>query len=112
SATVALAPLQCGSGVPIKVLEAWSAGTPVVASAWGAAGVDGDGALAIAEEPAEWVDTVEQLLDSPERRSTLAAAGRAKLSRRYSPEAVRRGFLESVDQALDRVPIAAAVGSR
>src|SRR6185295_16702045 len=32
TATVAVAPLRCGSGVPLKVLDAWAAGVPVVAS--------------------------------------------------------------------------------
>ena len=35
AAQVALAPLRAGSGVPVKVLEAWSAGVPVVASPLG-----------------------------------------------------------------------------
>jgi polysaccharide biosynthesis protein PslH len=38
SATVAVAPLRCGSGVPLKVLDAWAAGVPVVASPFAAAG--------------------------------------------------------------------------
>jgi glycosyltransferase involved in cell wall biosynthesis len=111
SATVALAPLQCGSGVPIKVLEAWSAGTPVVASPWGAAGVDGEGALEIADAPEQWVETIGRLLDAPEQRSSLAAAARAELQRRYSSEAVRLGFLESVDLALDGGSLSVAIGS-
>src|SRR4029077_6237579 len=43
TATVAIAPLRCGSGVPLKVLDAWSAGVPVVASPFAAAGVGGGG---------------------------------------------------------------------
>ncbi len=38
SATIAVAPLRCGSGVPLKVLDAWAAGVPVVASSFAAAG--------------------------------------------------------------------------
>jgi hypothetical protein len=38
SAHVALAPMRCGSGQPLKILEAWQAGKPVVASPWAAAG--------------------------------------------------------------------------
>jgi glycosyltransferase involved in cell wall biosynthesis len=98
-ATVAVAPLQCGSGVPIKVLEAWSAGTPVVASPWGAAGVDGDGALEVADSPGEWIDVLARLLESPQRRAELAEAARVRLLSRYSPEAVRRGFLEAIELA-------------
>jgi glycosyltransferase involved in cell wall biosynthesis len=112
SATLALAPLQCGSGVPIKVLEAWSAGTPVVASPWGAAGVDGEGALEVADAPEQWVETIGRLLDTPEQRSSLAAAARVKLQRLYSSEAVRLGFLESVDLALDAGSLSLAIGSR
>ena len=37
----------------------------------------------------EWVGVLRRLLDSPERRATLAVRGRRRLSRRYSPEAVR-----------------------
>ena len=110
-ATLAIAPLQCGSGVPIKVLEAWSAGTPMVASPWGAAGVDGEGALAVADPPEQWVETLARLLDSPERRLELAAAGRARLQRRYSPEAIRRGFLDGVEAALESTSAPLAIAS-
>jgi hypothetical protein len=111
SATIALAPLQCGSGLPIKVLEAWSAGAPVVASPWGAAGVDGEGALEVADDPDQWVEAIGRLLETPVRRSELAAAARARLTRRYSSEAVRLGFLESVDLALDATSLSVATGS-
>ena len=92
--------------MPIKVLEAWSAGTPVVASPWGAAGVDGEGALEVADTPDQWVATLGRLLDAPERRATLASAGRARLSKRYSPEAVRTGFLDSVEMAVETASLA------
>src|SRR5947209_6926164 len=40
-ATLSIAPMRCGSGVPIKVLEAWAVGVPVVATPWAAAGTNG-----------------------------------------------------------------------
>ncbi|MFP5285748.1 MAG: glycosyltransferase, partial [Thermoanaerobaculia bacterium] len=40
-ATLSLAPMRCGSGVPIKVLEAWAVGVPVVATPWAVAGTSG-----------------------------------------------------------------------
>jgi glycosyltransferase involved in cell wall biosynthesis len=97
--------------MPIKVLEAWSAGTPVVASSWGAAGVDAEDALEVADDPDRWVATIGHLLDAPERRAALVSAARARLARRYSPEAVRAGFLDSVEVALER-RATFAVGSR
>jgi hypothetical protein len=88
AATVALAPLRCGAGVPVKVLEAWAVGTPVVASAWAAAGAEGvpERELLVADEPAEWLRQIERLLDDPALRMRLATAGRARLERWHSPQ--------------------------
>jgi len=99
SATVAVAPLQCGSGVPLKVLEAWAVGVPVVASNWAAAGVEGEGGrdLMVASSADSWVAAICDLLDRPEQRRKLAASARERLRQHYSPELVCSRFLESVD---------------
>ena len=93
-ATVAVAPLRSGSGVPLKVLEAWAAGVPVVASPLAAAGTTAVAGreLAVAETPAEWAATVERLLDDPAERRRLAAAGRARLAADHDPAAVAAGW--------------------
>lgn len=90
-ATVAVAPLRAGSGVPVKVLEAWALGVPMVASPWAAAGTEGVPGedLRVAREPGEWVDHVLELVDDPAARRRLAAAGRARLAADYSAERVR-----------------------
>lgn len=90
-ATLALAPMRSGSGVPIKILEAWSLGVPVVASEWAAAGTtgkDGEDFAVVREDPESWVETILHLLDSPEQCRRLAAAGRRRLEQDYSREAV------------------------
>ena len=89
-ATIAFAPLRCGSGVPIKVLEAWGAGVPVVVSPWAAAGTSGRPGedLLVADEPDGWRDALATLLGDPEARRRLAAAGRARLAADYAPAAV------------------------
>ena len=110
-ATIALAPLLCGSGVPIKVLEAWSAGTPVVASPWGAAGVDGEGALEVADTPEQWVATLGRLLDVAGAQSDARLRRPRQAVKRYSPEAVRAGFLDSVDMAVETGVASLAIGS-
>ena len=88
-ATVAVAPLRCGSGVPLKVLDAWAAGVPVVASSFAAAGADGEPErdLLVADAPHEWEAQVTRLLDDAGLRARLVEAGRARLAA-LTPERV------------------------
>lgn len=103
SGTLAVAPLRCGSGQPLKILEAWECGVPVVASPWAAAGVapgSGD-ALRIAGGTAEeWRQALLHLLDDSEARETLVSRGREHLSRDYSRERLRSFLLEGVRSAV------------
>jgi polysaccharide biosynthesis protein PslH len=92
-ATLSLAPMRCGSGVPVKILEAWAAGIPVVATPWAAAGTsgrEGEDFRIAGANPGEWVQAVQELLDDPLARQRLAENGRRRLAADYSREAVRR----------------------
>jgi glycosyltransferase involved in cell wall biosynthesis len=112
SATLSLAPLRAGSGLPIKILEAWSAGVPVVASPWAAAGVAAaeqaaaaDGgragrALWIAETPESWCAAIEHLLDTPAARQELVEAGQRRLERDYAPSRVAAAWLDAVAEVM------------
>jgi glycosyltransferase involved in cell wall biosynthesis len=91
-----------GSGVPMKVLEAWAAGLPVVAHPWSAAGLPADArdALAVADGADEWHRTVTRLVTDPSAAAGLAERGRELWRRSYHPE--------RVDEAL-RAALAAAI---
>lgn len=103
-ATLAVAPLRAGSGVPVKILEAWAAGVPVVASPWAAAGTGAVGGedLLLAAEPREWVDAVLRLTRDGALRRRLAAAGRRRLETDHGPAKVREEWLNLIDAAFER----------
>lgn len=98
-ATVCLAPMRCGSGVPIKVLEAWAVGVPVLASSWAVAGTSGrqgEDFLLVGQHPIEWVSSTIHLLDNPSARQWLVENGRRRLETDYSRETVRRQLLDVI----------------
>ncbi len=76
-------PLRMGTGVQIKILEALAMGIPVVTSEVGAGGLPHlRPALAVARSPEEWVQRIQELLDSPERYHRLRQEGLQRV-RRY-----------------------------
>jgi glycosyltransferase involved in cell wall biosynthesis len=99
-ATLSLAPMRCGSGVPVKVLEAWSVGVPVVATPWAAAGTSGrqgEDFRLVGTHPIEWVHAIDELLNDPAARQCLAESGRRRLESDYSREAVSRQLLAVIE---------------
>lgn len=99
-ATLSLAPMRCGSGVPIKVLEAWSVGVPVVATPWAVAGTSGrqgEDFRLVGTHPIEWVHAIEELLNDPIARQRLAESGRRRLESDYSRETVCKQILAVVE---------------
>jgi glycosyltransferase involved in cell wall biosynthesis len=106
-ATVSIAPMRCGSGVPVKVLEAWVVGTPVLASFWAGAGTTGrqdEDFRLLGQEPGDWVAAVTDLLDHPETRRRLVEGGRRRLAADYTRDEVRRQ-LQEVIRGLAPIPM-------
>jgi len=87
-ARVAVAPMRAGSGQQLKVLEAMAIGTPVVATAQTAAGLEArDGEhLLVADDAAAFAQAVNRLLDDAALGQRLSAAGRQLVESRYSWE--------------------------
>lgn len=78
-ATVALAPVVYGSGIQIKVLEAFASGTPLVATSVALRGLDvkDEQQVLIADTPTDFAKAVLRLLADPALRERLGAGGRA-----------------------------------
>jgi len=83
---VALAPIHSGSGTRIKIIEAFSAGTPVVSTTLGAEGLPTE-SLALADTPERFAAAVSTLLTNETERQALAARGLEALNTRFTWEA-------------------------
>ena len=103
-ANVVIAPLRCGSGVCLKVVQALALGRPVVATSHGARGLDvehGEQVL-IADEPQDFARQVNVLLRDAAMRTRLGNAGRSLARSRYSLEAI----FQRVQDLVTRVVLA------
>lgn len=86
-AGLAVLPIFTGSGIKMKVLESFTAGTPVVSNARGVDGVAGAKAgthYLAGESAADLANACVTLLQAPERALALATAGRALIETRYT----------------------------
>ena len=79
-------PLERGSGMKVKTLEALAAGVPVVTTAAGAEGIAGDEGLVVAEDDAGLAAAAARILRDDGERRERARAARAAFERRYSPK--------------------------
>jgi len=74
-------PILSGSGVRVKLLEAFAAGIPVVSTRLGAEGLaDRDGVIcALADQPAEFAQRVVDLLRDPQKAAEMIARAREEV---------------------------------
>jgi len=105
---VFVCPILSGSGVRVKLLEAFAAGIPVVSTSVGAEGLASqDGAIcAIADSPATFAARTLDLLRNPEAAAQMAARARAEVETSWDMAAITRklvnGYCEIV--AAKRAP--------
>jgi glycosyltransferase involved in cell wall biosynthesis len=95
-AAVVVAPLRSGSGTRIKILEAWRAARPVVATKLAAEGlhaVDGENVIFV-ETAGEFAAAIDRLLRDSELRRTIAKNGRITFEKRYTWNAAWRSLDE------------------
>lgn len=96
---VYIAPIRIGGGTRLKILEALAMEKAVVATPTGAQGlglISGEHAL-LAESPAGFVEAIVRLLDAPDRRQAMAAAGRAHVLTHFTWERLGAALSEHVE---------------
>jgi sugar transferase (PEP-CTERM/EpsH1 system associated) len=91
-AKVAVAPMQTGSGMQFKILEAMATGLPVVTTSFGLGSIQarGEVELEVADAPSAFVDKVAGLLGDAEKRRKMGAAARQFVMDRHSWEEAGR----------------------
>ena len=89
-------PILAGSGVRVKLLEAFAAGIPVVSTHLGAEGLaDQDGEIcALADDPAAFAGHVVRLLRHPEEAEALALRARAEVVAKHDMRAMTERLAE------------------
>jgi hypothetical protein len=97
-------PLRFGSGVRMKVLEAWARGVPVVATPEAVAGlaVEAGREALVAREPAALAAAIARLHHEPGLAQGLVEAGRRALRLRHDPEQTTRRLLAAYERVLGR----------
>ena len=103
TARVAIAPMASGSGIPMKVLEAWAAGVPVVATPRAVEALEG-GLEACAVRPRAdidgWIRVIVELLTDAEAAAEVGRRGRRAWADRYAPAPVAQAIRHAVRSAV------------
>jgi len=109
-----VAPLNIARGTQNKILEAMSAGVPVVASRMAAGGVDAVPGehFAVGSTPEEHAQAILRILCDPAERRRLAAAGRERMLSRHAWDRSMQRLDRIIDRCLSEFGERAAVAGR
>jgi glycosyltransferase involved in cell wall biosynthesis len=102
--SVFICPILSGSGVRVKLLEAFASGIPVVSTRLGAEGLAAkDGELcALADDPQDFADRVVELLHDPAKAAEMATRARAEIVERRDTGVMAEKLVASYRAELKR----------
>jgi GT2 family glycosyltransferase/glycosyltransferase involved in cell wall biosynthesis len=99
-----ICPILSGSGVRVKLLEAFAAGIPVVSTGLGAEGLaSNDGEIcALADSPEEFAERVVKLLGKPDTAEEMARRARAEVVARRDMRGMTARMVEGYWEEISR----------
>jgi GT2 family glycosyltransferase len=101
---VFICPVRSGSGVRVKLLEAFASGIPVVSTYIGAEGLarkDGEFCF-LARDPVEFADRVIELFANPAKGEELARCAREEVMANWDMHAITGKLVDSYREALEK----------
>jgi glycosyltransferase involved in cell wall biosynthesis len=89
-AAVCVVPIRIGGGTRLKILEAFSAGVPVVSTSVGVEGImaNPDEHLLVKDTARQFADGIEELLQQPQSANRLASKARQLVEDKYDWSAI------------------------
>lgn len=101
-AEIVVIPVQCGSGLKIKLVEALSHGKAVVTTWEGVRGVEGlaGSAVCVADESQKFADAIVALTEDPQRRAAFENAARTAAIELFSESECFRQLDSAIDELL------------
>ncbi len=99
---IAAVPLFVGSGIRMRILEAWARGLPVVATSVAARGLEVTAGceLAIADTPEAFCAAIHMLAENPDMRATMIEAGHRYLMQRHDPARLTQALVRVYRHAI------------
>jgi O-antigen biosynthesis protein len=99
---VFVCPILAGSGVRVKLLEAFASGIPVVSTRVGAEGLTSeDGRLcSLADRPGDFAERVLALFQDPQAAAAMAARARAEVEAKWDMAAITRKLVDAYAEAV------------
>ncbi len=104
SAALMIVPLRIGGGTRLKILEAMSAGVPVLSTPVGCEGIETDSSehIAVASDEQQFADLATQLLTDEEGRFLMATRARSFVEGRYSWRQIANDYQRSLSDLVRR----------
>lgn len=100
--SVAVVPVRYGAGRQNKILDAWAAGVPVVATSFAARGVYGETGknMLTADTPEDFAGAILKIRNSPKLAVKLAAGGAKTLKKHFNWEKNMAIVLKALSEAV------------
>ena len=96
---IAIAPMQSGSGMQFKILEAMACGTPVITTSLGLGDINAviDNEVLVANTPREYINKILYLMNDRNFYNNLALKALEFVKKNHSWHSVNTKFIELVE---------------